>query len=266
MKYWFSFFICIVLFFACEIEQTDNDVYGCCHSDAWNYDSDVTVHVDSVCIYDFVFTNPTEESVWFEGAMETISWTGGDSNLDIRIAIHDADTDLNEVLITGATPNSGTFDWAVNVDPYDVGEKRIYFIQDINSDGVIDTVNDLITYSDNFLIQEDNIEVFDITSPSEGAQWEEGSLQTIEWTGGSVGMPLKITLISSETDESEWFTLGTIISETDNTGSYQWTVECFGECPDGPKWISIQQDWNGEDDDEYGYQYMYGNEFTILPR
>ena len=84
MNYWFSFFICIVFFFACEIEQTDNDVYGCCHSDAWNYDSDVTVHVDSVCIYDFMFINPTEESVWFEGVMETISWTGGDSNLDIR--------------------------------------------------------------------------------------------------------------------------------------------------------------------------------------
>ena len=66
MKYWFSFFICIVLFFACEIEQTDNDVYGCCHSDAWNYDSDVTVHVDSVCIYDFVFTNPTTENIWFD--------------------------------------------------------------------------------------------------------------------------------------------------------------------------------------------------------
>ena len=151
MNYWF---ICIVLFFSCEINQTESDVYGCCHSDAWNYDSNVTVHVDSICIYDFTFLDPTEQTIWLESSIQTISWTGGDSNLDVRIAMHDADNELNEVLISGASPNSGTFDWTVNVGVYGAGEKRIYFIQDINSDGVIDTVNDLIAYSENFVIQE----------------------------------------------------------------------------------------------------------------
>ena len=79
----------IFLFMGCEIDQTENDVYGCCHSDAWNYNSDVTVHVDSVCIYDFTFTNPTENSIWTVGNNESISWLGGDSDLSIGIMVQD---------------------------------------------------------------------------------------------------------------------------------------------------------------------------------
>ena len=142
----------IFLFMGCEIEQTENDVYGCCYSDAWNYNSDVTVHVDSVCIYDFIFTNPVEGSVWEKDNSQTITWTGGDPNIDIRVSMIDSDTDLNEVLISGSIPNIGTLDWVVDVGAYEAGEKKIYFLQDLNSDNVIDTVNDLISYSDNFFI------------------------------------------------------------------------------------------------------------------
>ena len=149
-------FLCIFgyifLFMGCEIDQTENDVYGCCHSDAWNYNSDVTVHVDSVCIYDFTFTNPTENSIWTVGNNEAISWLGGDSNISIRISMVDSSTDLNEIVISAEVPNTGNISWTVDVGNYSPGEKKLYFIQDINSDGIIDTVNDLITYSNTFTV------------------------------------------------------------------------------------------------------------------
>ena len=146
----------IFLFMGCEIDQTENDVYGCCHSDAWNYNSDVTVHVDSVCIYDFIFTNPIENSIWTVGNNEAISWSGGDSDLSIIISMVDSNTDLNEIIIFGEAPNTGNINWMVDIGNYSPGEKKLYFIQDINSDGIIDTVNDLITFSNTFTVNATN--------------------------------------------------------------------------------------------------------------
>ena len=57
---------------------------------------------------------------------------------------------------------------------------------------------------------------FEFLSPLDGDEWINGSEQTISWIGGSTFMPLKISLIASETDESEWYTLDTIILETEN--------------------------------------------------
>ena len=122
-------------------------------------------------------------------------------------------------------------------------------------------------YNSDTIVHDNNlcIYAFEFLNPLDEDEWEEDSLQTIQWTGGSIDIPLKISLISG-TDESDWVILGTIILETENIGSYDWVVNCFGECSDDSKWISIQQDYNGVEDDEYSFQYVYSNPFSIISR
>ena len=304
MNYWFSFFICIVLFFACEIEQTDNDVYGCCHSDAWNYDSDVTVHVDSVCIYDFVFTNPIDDTIWVSGETQTISWTGGDSNLDLTILIDDINLNrFSSIVIAENIANTGSYEWIV--DSALIGNKQLSLLQDINQDDQFDTVNDLVSYSDNFSItqglecaegvgdddsdgicdDEDDcvgnydcedicngdatldcldqcngeavldqcgecngdgtsceIAPFEFLAPMQGDSWEQGTIQTISWTGGSEFLNInRLSLGDVNTNQTQ----GSIDISFENTGTYSWIVDCFA-CLEGPKTIYIEQDLDGD--------------------
>ncbi len=151
MNHWFFFFIAILLFFSCEIEQTDTDVYGCCHDDAWNYDSEVTVHVDSMCIYNFLISNPISDTIWTSGETQIITWSGGDPNLNLTIAIDDVVLNRLSTIIAENIPNTGSYEWVVDSL---VGDKQLTFLQDINQDGQFDTVNDLVGYSDNFSIDE----------------------------------------------------------------------------------------------------------------
>ena len=146
-KYYLLF---LLLFLGCDVEVTESTVYGCCDTEAWNYSSDVTAHADSLCIYNFDITSPTNQNVWPIGSNQSINWSGGDTNLDVRISIIDAATELDEVLISGGSENNGSLDWTVNVEPYSTGLKKLYFLQDLNSDGIYDTLNDLISFSDDF--------------------------------------------------------------------------------------------------------------------
>ena len=352
MHYLFLLLIFIITS-SCEIENKEpEEIEGCCHEDAWNYNSETTIHNDDLCIYDFTFLNPVSDTAWGIAQSQTILWEGGDANLNLTIIIDDIELNRSDpVIIAENVPNTGTYEWVV-ADTL-LGDKRIGLLQDINQDDIFDTINDLVSYSDNFSIcgegiddadsdgicddvddcvgeydcadecngdgedeDEDGIcddiddcvgdydecgecngdginegdcdcdgniidecgecggdgsscEIlpFEFLSPLDGDEWINGSEQIISWTGGSTFMPLKISLIASETDESEWYTLDTIILETENTGSYNWTVVCEdndGNCPEGPKWISIQQDWNGDENDEYSFQYMYSEQFFII--
>ena len=256
----------IIFMVSCTESKSDTEaVYGCCDENAYNYSEDVTIHADSLCIYPFEFLSPLETDIWEINSLQSIDWTGGDSDLNVYISINDADTDAHEFTVSESTLNTGTHQWTIDENEISTGNKRIYIAQDLNSDGSIDSDNDLYAYSDDFIIIDETIEAFEIAYPFEGLQFVEGTIETIEWDGGSMEMPLKLSLISSETDESDWFTLGTIVLEIENTGFYEWTVDCFGEC-EGPKWIAIEQDWNGDEDDQYGYQYMYSDQFEIIER
>ena len=145
----YYFFIFIFLFSACKVELTETDVYGCCHDDAWNYDSEVTVHVDSMCIYNFSISNPISDTIWTSGETQTITWSGGDSNLNLTITIDDVVLNRLSTIIAENIPNTGSYEWVVDSL---VGDKQLTFLQDINQDGQFDTVNDLVGYSDNFSI------------------------------------------------------------------------------------------------------------------
>ena len=148
-----------LLMFSCEIESQEEEIHGCCDELAWNFNPEATHHTEdtdsSTCIYNFEFSNPTSDSQWITGDDQTISWTGGDSNLNLSIFIVNEEEYANEELgtpIEENVPNTGTYSWAVGIDQ--VGDKRICFVQDINSDITIDTINDLITYSNEFSIIE----------------------------------------------------------------------------------------------------------------
>ena len=262
-------FLILILFLisSCELDEPE-EIHGCCDEDAWNFDPNANHDTNddpSTCIYNFEFSNPIIDTLWLLGSTQTISWTGGDSNLNLSIYIADESQYINDSeagdIIKENIPNTGTYSWEVNDDVDGIEIRRICLTQDINSDGGINSVDDLLTYSENFFIIEEP-ESFVFESPIETDVWEEGSIQTIEWTGGTTAMPLKISLIEGE-DPGQ--TLGTIELEATNTGSYEWTVECFGECSDEVKWLSIQQDWNGDEADEYGLQYIYSERFTITP-
>ena len=143
---------------SCELEEQE-EIHGCCDEDAWNYNPDATHHTEdtdsSTCIYNFEFSNPTSDSEWIVDDTQTISWIGGDSNLNLSIYIvNEEQYDLGEIgdIIEENVSNTGTYSWIVDIDQ--TGNKRICFVQDINSDITIDTVNDLISYSNEFSIIE----------------------------------------------------------------------------------------------------------------
>ena len=231
------YLLLLLLLLGCDVEVTESTVYGCCDTEAWNYSSDVTAHADSLCIYNFDITNPTNQNVWPIGSNQSINWSGGDTNLDVRISIIDAATELDEVLISGDAENNGLFNWTVNVNPYSSGLKKLYFLQDLNSDGIYDTLNDLISFSDDFVVQDQNLPNFEFLTPVEGDIWEEGSSQIISWTGGDPNLDISLYLIDVNTNT----TTGIIQAGVSNTGTYQWNVSCF-DCLDGPKTIYIEQD------------------------
>ena len=251
-KYYLLYFL---IFLGCDVETTESTVYGCCDTDAWNYSSDVTVHADSLCIYNLDITSPTNQNVWPIGSNQSINWSGGNTNLDVRISIVDAITELDEVLISGDAENNGSFDWFVNIEPYSSGLKKLYFLQDLNSDGTFDTLNDLISFSDDFVVQDQTLSNFEFLTPVGGEQWEEGSSQLISWTGGDPNLDISLYLIDVNTNTIT----GIIQAGVSNSGNYQWNVSCF-DCLDGPKSIYIEQDIDLDDNINL---FIQSNQFSI---
>ena len=137
-KYLILFYL---LFVGCDVEVTESTVYGCCDTEAWNYSSDVTAHADSLCVYNFNIINPDNQALWPVGSVQTINWTGGDSNYEINLYLIDVNTNATSGIIQSGFENLGTYQW--NVSCFDCldGPKTIYIEQDVDLDGTIDLFN-----------------------------------------------------------------------------------------------------------------------------
>ena len=242
--------------YSCEDPEPEEEIYGCCDEEAFNYNEDTTIHTDSLCIYYFEFLSPLETDIWEMNSSEIIEWTGGDSELNLYISLNDADASAHEITISESTLNTGSYEWVVETDEFGTGNKRIYIAQDLNSDGIIDSSNDIYGYSDDFIIIEEILEGFEFISPSDGYEWVAGEEQTIEWTGGTDLLNIRLSLVDVNTNTGQ----GTIVSELQNTDSYLWTVDCFA-CIEGPKTIYIEQDTDGDGNIDL---WAYSEQFTII--
>ena len=128
----------ILLIVSCEkfalVDHTHSatpDVYGCTDIIATNFDSTATIF-DNSCKYPFVFTNPIGGENLSVGDTFEITWIGGNINDTIRLSLIDVETWTTENNIVQTYPNTGSYNWSVQVDEFGCGEKQIY-IGDIPS-------------------------------------------------------------------------------------------------------------------------------------
>ena len=122
----------ILLIVGCdEFAPTDHThtesekVYGCTDVTSTNFDSTATIF-DNTCEYPFAFINPIGGESLMEGLPFTITWVGGNVNDTIRLSLIDVNAWTVELHITQSIPNSGNYNWSVEVDEFGCGEKQIY--------------------------------------------------------------------------------------------------------------------------------------------
>ena len=142
---------------SCELEQTQSDVYGCCDDQAWNYNLNTTIHADSLCIYNFSISTPSEGDLFNQGESVTITWAGGDSETNIFLSVVNAETDSIEFILSENMENTLFFDWnniQTNNENFLPGDKKIYILQDLNRDDTQNVDSLLYNFSSIFTILE----------------------------------------------------------------------------------------------------------------
>ena len=102
-------------------------IFGCMDVNATNYNSEAIVD-DGNCEYPpFVFTSPIEGESWCIDSTYAIKWTGGNVN-DTIGRLHFSDVTANQVELTIANdiPNSGNYEWVVQVGLLGTGNKKLF--------------------------------------------------------------------------------------------------------------------------------------------
>jgi hypothetical protein len=147
-------------------------------------------------------TSPNGGEVWEAASGQTITWTGTAAAVKIE---YSADNGATWTTLVGSMANTGSLYGMVPNTPSSQCLVRVTDTADVNRS---DTSNATFT-----------IAGFVITSPNGGEQWIEGSFQTITWT--TYGTIPNVMLLFSADGGTGW---SYITEETENTGSYQWTV------------------------------------------
>ena len=109
--------------------------------------------------------------------------------------------------ITSSTMNDGSYSWSIPSNQ-DSGTNYRIMIIDTSDSSVFD-------FSDYFELYEPSIT---ITSPVSTSTWKVGTSQSISWVAQNVGNYVSIDLYDGSTWDS------TIISSTQNDGSYFWSI------------------------------------------
>jgi hypothetical protein len=151
---------------------------------------------------------PNGGQVWLVGRTQLITWrtVGLSGNLDIDLSLDNGST-WNPLFEN--TPDDGSQAWPVSGAASTSARIRI-------TSRAQPTVTDA---SDNtFTVTNANIKV---TSPSGGARWRVGDLQTITWEGSALLAGGSVTIQLSRNNGN---TFQTIIQDTDNDGSATWQV------------------------------------------
>jgi 5-hydroxyisourate hydrolase-like protein (transthyretin family) len=157
-------------------------------------------------------TSPNGGELWEQGKTYTITWTSvGDVGSDVEILLL-GDALLEEYVVTSSTPNDGAYSWLVPLDYEPAWDYAMRVSSTINPPYISDT-------SDNWFAIVAPLPQFTVVSPNGGENWEIGSTHYITWTSaGNPGSNVKIDLYKGPALKT------TIVSSTENDGSYSWTI------------------------------------------
>ncbi|MEA1929228.1 MAG: carbohydrate binding domain-containing protein [Candidatus Auribacterota bacterium] len=182
---------------------------ACRDEDGHNVNNDVYVDLFNVARAPEIFINkPDEDSVWFIGVTENITWTsvGVSSNLDIDYTTNGTDW----AGIATNIPDSGTHAWTVQTDPSKQAQIRV---QETGGGGTTGE-------SDQFTIAERNTIV--ITSPAGGETWYRTVSYNITWSVGPDVGPENVDLDYSTDNGSSWTSIDTGVGV--GSSPYPWTI------------------------------------------
>jgi hypothetical protein len=156
---------------------------------------------------DISVTSPSGGENWPAGSSQNITWTGYRTFSKIDIEYYDGS---NWNVIVNGTADDGRYSWTV---PDVTTSAAKIWIK--GYDGASNPTD----YSGEFTISAGSGDTVTVNSPNGGEAWSRGSTQTIKWTTtGSVG---NVKIQYSANSGSSW---NTIISSTQNDGSYSWQV------------------------------------------
>jgi hypothetical protein len=168
--------------------------------------SDVSNAVFTIQMPTPLVTAPNGGEVWNVATTQNITWNSSTYVSSVRIE-YSADNGVTWNLITGNTPNTGSYAWTIPATPTTVALMRIFntafpTVGD-TSNGVFTIANPLIT----------------VTNPTGVTQWQVNQAVTINYTTGG-----GVTNVRIEYSTNGGTTWTTIVTSTSNTGSYAWTV------------------------------------------
>jgi hypothetical protein len=154
-----------------------------------------------------VFIEPTTSTIWELGQDNVpISWTGGDSGVDVSLYLHNGGTAV--ATIVSNTSNDGShMSWDV---PADITPGTGYQVRMVQ--GATDVM------SDEFELQ-GVITPLAIVTPNASVAWIPGQQNVlITWTGGDPAQMVEITLYKGDIQ------VATIAASTTNDGTAAWDV------------------------------------------
>ena len=170
----------------------DSSIYG--ESDEF------TISEKSIAV-----TEPTSSTIWTKGQSADITWTSNGTISDVKIDLYKGGT-FNQTIVSSTT-NDGSYTWAeVDALLVDGTEYKVRVSSTADSG--------LYGESDEFAIEEKSITV---TEPTSSTIWTKGKSEDIIWTFVGTISDVKIDLYKGS-NLSE-----TIISNTENDGSYTWS-------------------------------------------
>ncbi|MFW9915125.1 MAG: GPI anchored serine-threonine rich family protein, partial [Candidatus Thorarchaeota archaeon] len=210
---------------------------------AWSESWSFIVRTLSITI-----TSPTSSSVWEIGSTYDITWTSVGNISWVDIALYNGTSNLLGPIAI-EEPNDGSYSWTIPWGVLTVGSNYWIALQ-YDSDG--DEIYDVYTYTDDFELKAPD-GTLSITSPTSSSIWVHGTSVTITWTStGSI--PIVDIFLIKGIDVLGWLAI-----DTQNTGSYVWTVN--STLTSGSDYaIGISSDYNGDFNPDF---YATSDDFTI---
>jgi len=173
---------------------SDPDVYG--------ESNDFTIEQKSITV-----TEPTSSTIWSQGDSADITWTSTGAISNVKIDLYKGIT-LNQTIVL-STENDGSYTWT-EVDS-SLADDSDYKVR-------ISCASDPDVYgeSNDFTIEQKSITV---TEPTSSTIWTKGFSANITWTSTGAISNVKIDLYKAIILKQ------TVVSNTENNGSYTWTVD-----------------------------------------
>jgi Leucine-rich repeat (LRR) protein len=192
--------------------------------------SDEASGVTPLCPPSITVNTPNGGEIWEAGATQSITWSAVNIEGNVIIEYSTGGGDSYSV-IESPPVDDGSYNWTVPDTPSDNCLVRIS--SGTSDDSPSDTSDEVFS-----IISPASADIT-ITSPNGGENWEVGSIREITWT--SYGFSGEIKIEYSIDNRYSWTT---IVTSTDNDGSYNWIVP---NNPSGNCFIRISRSDSDED-------------------